>query len=135
MKRLFKNKRINILIVDGMLALLALFAPAIASLMINNIPSCAFAKMGILCPACGGTRCVESFFSGRIGEAFSYNAFFTVLIFYSALLLIIINLYCLFDLKVLKNIIRLMSGYKTIIAAAVLFAVFGFIRAYINIVG
>ena len=135
MKHLFKNKRINVLIADGILALLLLFASTIASVMINNIPPCAFAEMGILCPACGGTRCVESFFSGRIAEAFDYNGFFTVLIFYSAVLLIVINLYCLFDFKRLKGVIKIMSGYKTIIVAAVLFAVFGFIRAYLNIVG
>lgn len=132
MKKLLKNKRFNIITVDILFALLVLFADRLASLMIKSISPCPFAKMGILCPACGGTRCVESFFSGNISKAFGYNAFFTVLIFYTFVVLTLINLYCLFDVQRLKEPIRLMTGYKTIITFAVAFAVFGFVRALAN---
>lgn len=132
MRKLIINKKIIIILADAVLATLALFVPKLAAIMINNIPSCPFAKMGILCPACGGTRCVQSFFSGRISDAFSYNAFFTVLIFYTFAIIILANLYCLFDVKRLKGILEMLAGYKAVIAGAVVFAIFGFVRAIVS---
>ncbi len=130
MKKAFKNKKINVLIADSVLLVLALLASNIAAFMIKYIPPCVFMEKGILCPACGGTRCIQSFFSGNISAAFSYNAYFTVVIFYAMVLLFLINLYCLFDFKRLKIVIRIISGKEAIVALAVGFLFFGVIRTF-----
>ncbi len=132
MKNAFKNKRLNVLIADGALLVLALFAKRIAALMIKHIPPCVFLERGILCPSCGGTRCIQSFFSGDISEAFYYNAYFAAMIFYVAAVLILINLYCLFDIKKMRKIIRVTAGKETIITLAVGFIIFGIVRAIIR---
>ena len=131
MKKLFKSKILNILLADAIFAFLALSAPGIAALMIDNISSCPFSEIGILCPTCGGTRCVQSFFNGDISKAFKYNEFITVFIFYVIAILVIANLYCLFDIKKLKGVLKTAAGYKAVIICAILFVVFGLIRAIV----
>lgn len=60
-----------------------------------SLPECYFYKnYGILCPSCGGTRCVTNFFQGNLTEAFKYNKIYFVMILYLIILniVIIINL-------------------------------------------
>ena len=54
---------------------------------INKITSCWFFETtGILCPSCGGTRCVQSLLSGDIINAFKYNVVFSIGIIYLLIL-------------------------------------------------
>lgn len=60
-----------------------------------TLPECYFYKnYGILCPSCGGTRCVTNFFRGNLTESFKYNKIYFVMILYLILLniVMIINL-------------------------------------------
>lgn len=41
---------------------------------ITDVSQCyIFQSTGILCPSCGGTRCIQSLLQGDIGSAFHYN--------------------------------------------------------------
>ena len=54
---------------------------------INKITSCWFFETtGILCPSCGGTRCVQSLLRGDIINAFKYHVVFTIGIIYLLIL-------------------------------------------------
>lgn len=60
-----------------------------------NLPECyIYNKFNILCPSCGGTRCIKSLFKGDIIEAFKYNKVYFITIAYIIILniVIIINL-------------------------------------------
>ena len=47
------------------------------------IPSCILKeKLGILCPSCGGTRCVINLLNGNYIESFSYHPIFFITIIY-----------------------------------------------------
>lgn len=62
---------------------------------INLIPKCWIYKTtGILCPACGGTRCVINFLQGNFKVAFFYHMVFFIAIVYLLILNVvyIINL-------------------------------------------
>lgn len=51
--------------------------------MIRFIPPCPINKMfGILCPSCGGTRCVINFAIGNFKESFYYHPIFFITIIY-----------------------------------------------------
>ena len=52
-------------------------------------------KIGILCPSCGATRCVEALAKGNVKQALFYHPIFTCLIFYLCFvnLIYIINIF------------------------------------------
>ena len=57
---------------------------------VNKINRCWFyEKTGILCPSCGGTRCVQKLLNGDIVKAFEYHPVFTITIIYLLILNII----------------------------------------------
>ena len=90
------KKRRFILILDAALVAFALAAKHIAAWMMAYLPDCMYAKRGIMCPSCGGTRCVRNFFSGRFAEAFALNPFIFLLIIYLGIALVLGNIGCLF---------------------------------------
>ena len=60
----------------------------INSKYINYMPECYIkSHYNILCPSCGGTRCVISFLNGNFIKAFKYNIVFFITIIY----LIVLN--------------------------------------------
>ncbi len=122
------KKRIIVLAADIAVIAFALLAPSLASLLMNSLSECFFLERGILCPACGGTRCVYSFFSGRFAEAIAYNAAFFCAIIYGLVLLLWLNIDALRPNRVSPTAIRLMTCPATVFTALGLYLVYGLLR-------
>lgn len=85
------NKKIrNMLLLELGITFLVLTIFILVKLdIIKYIPICFVnGKFGILCPSCGGTRCVVNLILGNIKESFLYHPVFFVLIIY----LVIVNI-------------------------------------------
>lgn len=121
------------LLLDGLLLLGAACAKFLAAAMIEYLPDCVFARVGITCPACGATRCVRAFFSGHFSEAFALHPFIFCLIWYLAAGLLALNLGYVFGEKHCQRIASAMLGGKAIIALAVIYAIFGVIRMLLRL--
>lgn len=79
------NKKIkNMLILELGIIFLVLIIFIIVKLnIIKCIPPCFInEKFGILCPSCGGTRCVTNFLLGNFKASFLYHPIFFVTIIY-----------------------------------------------------
>lgn len=78
----------------GILFLVLIIFIIIKSDMIKFLPACIINKtFGILCPSCGGTRCIINFINGNFKESFIYHPVFFITIIYLLLvnLLYIVN--------------------------------------------
>ena len=124
-----KKKRFVILL-DLFLVLFALAAVPLTGWMFTAIPDCPATKLGLLCPSCGGTRCVRYFFSGQFAEAFAVNPFFFALILYLGAALVLLNVGILLNVKQAERIARAMTGWWAVVLCAVLFAIFGAVRNF-----
>lgn len=90
------NKKLKkmFLIELGILFLVLIIYIAIKIGAINLIPKCIIrTHFHILCPSCGGTRCVISFLNGNFVDSFKYHPIFFITIIYFILvnILFIIN--------------------------------------------
>ena len=66
------------------------------SSFVQYIPNCYINKnFGLLCPSCGGTRCIINIFNGNIKEAFFYHPIFFITFIYLAAvdIIYIINIF------------------------------------------
>jgi hypothetical protein len=117
--------------VDALIAALALLAPFFATLMMSYIPTCVFYLRGFLCPTCGATRCVYSFFSGNLLTAFEYNQFIFILIFYLFFVLVLWNASVFFDNAKIGKACKAVTHPIAICSLAVLFAIFGIFRNFV----
>jgi hypothetical protein len=90
-----------------------------------------FYEMGFLCPSCGGTRAVRSFFELKFFDAFAYNAFVAFLLVYLFAIAVILNLAFVLNIQSFQKVLRLAVNYKVVIAFAGLYAVFGVLRNFI----
>lgn len=93
------RKQIRIITIE-LIILLSMYG-LINSELIQWVPSCwIYEAIGILCPACGGTRCVKEFMRGNWFQAFFYHEIFFVLIIY----LLMINIVYIINLNRKKKI-------------------------------
>ena len=125
------KKKLYVILLDLALVISALAAQTVTGWMLRFIPDCPVMAMGLLCPACGGTRCVRYFFSGRFVDAFMVNPFFFLLILYLGAALALLNVGVLLNAERAKKLARAMTGWKAVIAAAILFAIFGVTRNFL----
>jgi hypothetical protein len=109
-------------------ALLALSAKPLSLFMMRIFPDCYFAKFGILCPSCGGTRAVMNLFSGNFSAAWRYNAFFCIVVIFLVFLIAILNAEMIFGAKWAKKIRQILCKPQTAVAFAVFYVVFGVVR-------
>ena len=100
------KKKLLIFGLDMTLVVLAISTRWISGLMMRWIPPCPSLELGLLCPACGGTRCVRYLASGQIVDAFRMNPYFFVSILYLGVLLMLLNSSVLFGKgsKLLKKL-------------------------------
>ena len=81
MKKIGKNKRMIIILIE--IIILGLIYLICNSKFVELIPSCfIYDNTGILCPSCGGTRCIINLFQGHFFEAFLYHLIFFIIIVY-----------------------------------------------------
>ena len=123
------NKKAVVILTDILIFAFALAARHITSFMMA-LPACFFLSRGIIGPACGGTRCVNSFFSLDFPSAFGYNQFIFFMIIYLAVVVAVLNFEAFTDKQFFVRVRKALTASKTIIALAVLFALFGIFRNF-----
>ena len=127
-----KKGRWGILILDAGVLIFGLAAKFLASAMIDYLPDCVFARVGILCPSCGATRCVRELFSGHWGEAFMLNPFWFCLSLYLAAVLVLLNLGYLAGQKQCLKLGKAMISTKAIVILGILYVLFGIGRTLLT---
>lgn len=67
----------------GILFLVLIVYISIKTGLINLMPECLINKnFHILCPSCGGTRCIINFLVGNFRESFNYHPIFFIMMVY-----------------------------------------------------
>lgn len=95
------NKK-SIKIISIELVILIILVIILNTNFINYIPECWIYKTtGLLCPSCGGTRCVINLIHGNIKEAFFSHIIFFITIIY----LLICNIVYIVNLNKKKKIV------------------------------
>ncbi|MGN1162172.1 MAG: DUF2752 domain-containing protein [Candidatus Fimenecus sp.] len=133
MDRIKNSRRLSILLVlilDFSIVICATVLKKALPFLMGLLPDCVFAKYGLPCPSCGGTRCVYSLVCGKIPEAFFYNQFFFTASIYAFFAFILINIAVLFKSQFAEKLVKAMISYKALIAFAVLYAAFAFFRIF-----
>ena len=128
-----KKQKLTMLAVDAGLVAVGLIARWLSAVMLQSFPECVFSGGGITCPACGGTRCVRFFFTGRFAEAFQMHPYIFCLIWYLAAALLVLNIGYLADLRRFRKLGRAMVGSYAVIALTVGFAIFGTVRLFVTL--
>lgn len=115
-----------ILIIGIEIILLILLYNFVNSEYIELVPQCyIYLKTGILCVACGGTRCITYLLKGKLVEAFFSNMIFFIGIIY----LLILNIVYIVNLNKEKNIATwIYPKYWYAIIFAILLILYGIIR-------
>lgn len=102
--------------------------------IIKIVPSCyILRKTGILCPSCGGTRCIKALINLNIIEALRMNAFYTITIIYLLILNIVYILNTLFKTNKLKFLYIKKAHLVIWLIALILYTVFRNIFIYISV--
>lgn len=87
MKKLDEKTKNMILFEVLIIAFIILTYIAVKTNIIKFVPKCYFhEKTGLLCPSCGGTRCVKELINFNIIGALKMNAFYTLTIIYLLIL-------------------------------------------------
>ena len=95
------NKKRIIIITIELAILIGLYF-FVNSKYISVIPKCwIHSTTGLLCPSCGGTRCIINIFNGNLIQAFKSHAIFFMGIVY----LLIVNIIYLINLNKSKKIL------------------------------
>lgn len=119
------NKK-SIMIIEIEIVVLIAFYFFVNSKYVAMIPQCwVYQTTGLLCPSCGGTRCVIDMLKGNWIEAFFSHMVFFVGILY----LIVLNIIYLINLKKEKKIITWMyPKYWHVIIFAILLIIYTIAR-------
>lgn len=119
-----------VICIDFLVIIVGLFSEHITNLMFKYM-TCVFYRNGILCPSCGGTRCIRALFRFEFLKSFSYNPFVFTVAVYGIVLLFFANLGYIFNLSFAKKTFKAMSHYILIIVVATGYALFGILRNFI----
>ena len=117
------------LFIDGALLVLIPVLGFFSRLMIFALPdTCTLYRLGLLCPACGGTRCIRELCSGNFFAAYGYNKFVFCAVFYALVGLVLYNLACLFKWRAARSALNILFGKTALITIAFLYILFGIMR-------
>lgn len=121
-------KRRTVFIVDLILLAVLPMCAAFAPWLMAVLPDCPVTKLGLLCPACGGTRCVLFLSDGNLIGAFRMHPYLFLTVVLGALLLIWLNAAVFFvqrkENKLLSRILRPSS----IVIWAIGYGLYGILR-------
>lgn len=133
MKKLDEKTKNMILFEVIVMIFIAILYIIVKTEIIKLVPHCyILEKTGILCPSCGGTRCIKALLSFNIREAFNMNAFYTITIIYLLILNIVYILNTIFKTNKFK-IIYIKKVHLIIwLITLILYTVFRNIFIYIN---
>ena len=118
-------------LLDVVVVMFVLAVPRLLRLLMDGVPNCWSLNMGIICPACGGTRCLLNFLEGNLLASFKYNPMVFVIVVYLFCVLIFLNLSVFIRCSFVKKIFSILTSHYFIILLAVCFAVFGVLRNFI----
>ena len=127
-----KKKRLWILGIDAAAVILGIAARPLAVGLIRWLPDCIFARMGVVCPSCGATRCVRELFSGHWKAAFLLHPFVFCLSFYLAAALVLLNAGYLFSRRHCQRVGEAMVSGQAIVILSILYSLFGIARTFLN---
>lgn len=97
-------KNIKVVIIIEIIFIIILYF-FVESGFTNFIPQCFwYENFGILCPSCGGTRCIISFFNWDFYNSFMYNPVFFLTIIYIIILNLVTIIYLITKKSYLKCI-------------------------------
>ena len=122
-----KTKRL-ILILDGVLAFLVLCSGWIARLMLQVLPDCFVTRLGMECPACGGTRCIQAMAAGDLAAAFAYNGYIFVTAICAGIIFLGLNFGYVFSVSWCRKWMQRIPVARLVILWAVGFVLFGILR-------
>ena len=115
-----------VIILDSILIGAALASRWVISAMLQWIPSCPFLKMGVLCPACGGTRCVHLLIHGDIWGSFQMNPYIFLSFLFAGFLMVLLHCAAIFNRG--EKLLKTLARPATVIIWAVGFVLFGILR-------
>jgi len=122
------KKKSIIIIIDLILIAIGAFSHSIVYYFSTIIPECPAKAIGILCPACGGTRCFYYFFSCDFAKAFALNGFLFLTTLYVCAVLILWNLSWLFEVKFASKALNRMLDYRVFLGWGIGMALFFLFR-------
>lgn len=124
-----KSKKALLLIDVAVIAVVILLPIVAARLLGGSGRECSFVEnFGILCPGCGGTRCVYNFFNGRFVTAFRFNPYIFLSIIYVLCSALILNVKILLKNKAAEKVFSVMTDYRVVVVWAAGFMLFGILR-------
>ncbi len=125
-----QNRYKYTLLIDIFALLIAVTVFFCTRLMLLEFPPCVLlSKYGITCPSCGGTRCVNYFFSFRLFDSFLIHPVVFLVIVYLLVILLVMNLslfssYC-------DGILKKISRPECVVIWAVVYACYGILRGFV----
>ncbi len=116
---------------DCIFILLCSVIPIIAKWMLSLNKICFSLKIGIICPACGGTRCINSMFKGDFISALNYNPAVFFGFFYFSIILLLFNMELFIKNRILTSIRNLMLNPIVLTVEVFFYILFGFARNFL----
>ena len=120
-----------LLIIDGVLLALCVAAGPLARLLFALPTDCIVQRLGYLCPACGGTRCVLMLLQGNIFGAFRMNTYFFLTGFFALGVLLLLHISVFARVPIVTKICRGIFHPSVPIAWAIGLVIFGILRNFI----
>lgn len=119
------NKKTIKIIVIEIIILVGIYY-IVHSNLIEVVPKCwIFEKTSILCPSCGGTKCIIYFLEGNFLKSCMSNMVFFIILIY----LMICNIVYLINLnRTSKILIQLYPTYKHVIFFTILLIIYTIVR-------
>ena len=116
MKEFLKKhyKKLLILPLDALIFPAFVFFNWLSGVLLETERICPWVKLGGRCMTCGGTHFVNDITSLKIAQAFEDNQFLFVIGVFFLVTLVLLNLYCLFDIKIAAFILRRMYSLVTV---------------------
>jgi len=123
-------RRRYVLILDVVLVALLPICAVLSTWMIDSLSGCFLQKYGLLCPACGGTRCVMYFTRAEFLKAFRMNPYLFLTVPILIFMIVLLNLVSLSGGRFGKIGLKKMCRPENLIVWAVGFAAFGVLRNF-----
>lgn len=124
-------KRRYILLLDGALLAAIPLGSAASKWMLDALPDCIFLQHGLLCPACGGTRCLRALTRGDFLLAFRMNPYLFCTAFLALALVVLLNVTVLSGGRWGSGLLRKAAKPWLLILWAAGFVVFGILRNFL----
>ena len=110
-----KHKKKLVIALDILLIPIMILCRLSTDGMLSQDHPCPWTYVGAQCGSCGGTRCVNHFFSGDIIGAFQLNPFVVICIFYLIFTVVLLNLLVFTKLTWPEKVLRKMYGIPALI--------------------